>query len=77
LLRAWKKAPKEPASEATTKIAQVDLGSAEFDQHYRVYASPQRDDIWFHELFSPTFIVFLIEQAPKGSPSSTSKARSA
>ncbi|MGH2938386.1 MAG: hypothetical protein ACRDPE_09735 [Solirubrobacterales bacterium] len=46
--------------------SKVDLGSAEFDQHYRVYAAPQRDDIWFHELFSPAFIVFLIEQAPKG-----------
>jgi hypothetical protein len=46
--------------------SRVDLGSAEFDQHYRVYAAPQRDDIWFHELFSPAFIVFLIEQAPKG-----------
>jgi hypothetical protein len=44
----------------------VDLGSAEFDQHYRVYAAPERDDIWFHELFSPAFIVFLIEQSPKG-----------
>jgi hypothetical protein len=46
--------------------SQVDLGSAELDQHYRVYASPQRDDIWFHELFSPAFVVFLIELAPKG-----------
>jgi hypothetical protein len=46
--------------------SQIDLGSAEFDQHYRVYASPQRDDVWFHELFSPAFIVFLIESAPKG-----------
>jgi hypothetical protein len=46
--------------------SQVDLGSAEFDQHYRVYAAPERDDIWFHELFSPAFIVFVIEQAPKG-----------
>jgi hypothetical protein len=45
---------------------QVDLGSAEFDRHYRVYAAPERDDIWFHELFSPAFIVFLIEQASKG-----------
>jgi hypothetical protein len=45
---------------------QVDLGSAEFDQHYRVYAAPGRDDVWFHELFSPAFIVFLIEQALKG-----------
>jgi hypothetical protein len=45
---------------------QVELGSAELDQHYCVYASPQREDIWFHELFSPAFVVFLIEQAPKG-----------
>jgi hypothetical protein len=45
---------------------QVDLGSAELDQHYRVYASPQREDIWFHELFSPAFVIFLIGQAPKG-----------
>ena len=44
----------------------VDLGSAEFDGCYRVNASPKRDDVWFHELFSPAFIVFLIEQAPKG-----------
>jgi hypothetical protein len=44
----------------------VDLGSAELDACYRVYAAPQRDDVWFHELFSPAFVVFLIEQAPKG-----------
>jgi hypothetical protein len=44
----------------------IELGSAELDQCYRVYASPGREDIWFHELFSPAFIVFLIEQAPKG-----------
>lgn len=44
----------------------VELGSAELDQCYRVYASPERDDVWFHELFSPAFIVFLIEHAPKG-----------
>jgi hypothetical protein len=46
--------------------AQVDLGSVELDQHYRVFAAPERDDVWFHELFAPAFIVFLIEQAPKG-----------
>ncbi len=44
----------------------VDLGSAELDAHYKVYAAPGRDDVWFHELFSPSFIVFLIERAPKG-----------
>jgi len=46
--------------------SQIDLGSAELDQHYKVYASPKRDDVWFHELFSPAFVVFLIEMAPKG-----------
>jgi len=44
----------------------VDLGSAEFDGCYRVHASPKRDDVWFHELFSPAFLVFLIERSPKG-----------
>jgi hypothetical protein len=44
----------------------VELGSAELDQHYRVYAAPERDDVWFHELFSPAFIVFVIEGASKG-----------
>ncbi len=46
--------------------ARVDLGSAELDAHYRVYASPQRDDVWLHELFSPAFVVWLIERAPSG-----------
>jgi hypothetical protein len=44
----------------------AELGSAELDGCYRVYAAPDREDVWFHELFSPAFIVFLIEQAPKG-----------
>jgi hypothetical protein len=44
----------------------IELGSAELDQCYRVYASPDREDVWFHELFSPAFIVFLVEQSPKG-----------
>lgn len=44
----------------------LDLGSAELDAHYRVYADPQRDDVWLHELFSPAFIVYLIERAPTG-----------
>jgi hypothetical protein len=46
--------------------SQVDLGSAELDRHYRVFAAPGRDDVWFHELFSPAFIVFIIEMAPRG-----------
>jgi hypothetical protein len=44
----------------------LDLESAELDQRYRIFASPQSDDVWLHELFSPSFIVFLLEQVPKG-----------
>jgi hypothetical protein len=44
----------------------LDLESAELDQRYRIFASPECDDVWLHELFSPSFIVFLLEQAPKG-----------
>lgn len=44
----------------------LELESAEFDQRYRVFASPKSDQVWVHELFSPSFIVFLLEQAPKG-----------
>jgi hypothetical protein len=44
----------------------LNLESAELDQRYRIYASPKRDDVWLRELFSPTFIVFLLERAPKG-----------
>jgi hypothetical protein len=44
----------------------VDLESAELDRLYRIHAAPERDDVWLHELFSPSFIVFLIERAPHG-----------
>ncbi len=44
----------------------VQLESTELDQRYRIYASPDHDDTWLHELFSPSFIVFLLEQAPTG-----------
>ena len=44
----------------------IDLESSELDQHYRIFASPKRDDVWLRELFSPSFIVFLLECAPKG-----------
>lgn len=45
---------------------QVELESAELDRRYRIYASPQRDEVWLRELFSPSFIVFLLEAAPEG-----------
>lgn len=44
----------------------LNLESAELDRCYRIYASPQRDEVWLRELFSPSFIVFLLELAPAG-----------
>jgi hypothetical protein len=44
----------------------VDFGSAELESHYRIYAAPEREDVWLHELFSPAFVVFLIERAATG-----------
>jgi hypothetical protein len=44
----------------------VQLESTELDRRYRIFASPDHDDTWLHELFSPQFIVFLLEQAPTG-----------
>jgi hypothetical protein len=44
----------------------LELESAELDERYRIYASPQRDEVWLRQLFSPSFIVFLLDLAPKG-----------
>jgi hypothetical protein len=44
----------------------LDLESAELDRCYRIYASPERDEVWLRELLSPSFIVFLLDLAPKG-----------
>jgi hypothetical protein len=44
----------------------IELESADLDRCYRIYASPQRDEVWLRELFSPGFIVFLLDLAPKG-----------
>jgi hypothetical protein len=40
--------------------------STELNERYRIFASPQRDDTWLHELFSPQLIVFMLENAPTG-----------
>jgi hypothetical protein len=44
----------------------VDLESAELDRDYRIYAASERDEVWLRQLFSPSFIVFLLEKAPQG-----------
>jgi hypothetical protein len=54
------------AEELVRGRDRLDLESAELDSRYRIYASPRADEVWVRELLSPKFIVFLLEQAPRG-----------
>jgi hypothetical protein len=43
----------------------VRLESAALDKHYEIFSLKAQDQVWLHRLFSPTFIVWLGEEAPK------------
>lgn len=43
----------------------VKLESAALDERYEIFANEAQDQVWLRRLFSPTFIVWLGEQAPE------------
>jgi hypothetical protein len=43
----------------------VELESEALDERYEIFAGKEQDAVWLRELFSPTFIVWLTESAPK------------
>ncbi len=43
----------------------VKLESAALDERYEIFAGSEQDQVWLRRLFSPTFIVWLGEEAPK------------
>jgi hypothetical protein len=43
----------------------VKLESEALDEKYEIFASKDQDAVWLRQLFSPTFIVWLTEGAPK------------
>lgn len=43
----------------------VKLESEALDERYEIFAGKEQDQIWLRRLFSPTFIVWLGEEAPK------------
>jgi hypothetical protein len=43
----------------------VELESAALDKRYEIFAGKDQDQVWLRRLFSPTFIVWLGEEAPK------------
>jgi hypothetical protein len=43
----------------------VKLESEALDERYEIFAGPDQDQVWLRRLFSPTFVVWLAEEAPK------------
>ena len=43
----------------------VKLESEALDERYEIFAGKEQDQVWLRRLFSPTFIVWLGEEAPK------------
>jgi hypothetical protein len=63
--------PKElsdllPDSGPEKKLRPVNLESEFLAANYRISAGPELDQNWLRQLFSPSFIVWLAEEAPRG-----------
>jgi len=43
----------------------VKLESEALEERYEIFSSPEQDQVWLRRFFSPTFIVWLGEEAPK------------
>jgi hypothetical protein len=43
----------------------VKLESEALDERYEIFSSPEQDQVWLRRFFSPSFIVWLGEEAPK------------
>jgi hypothetical protein len=68
LLCQHKSGPRvfEGLEDAFRKSRQrVKLESEALDEHYEILSLKQQDPVWLRRLFSPTFVVWLGEEAPK------------
>ncbi len=43
----------------------VKLESEALDERYEIFSGPEQDQVWLRRLFSPTFVVWLGEEAPQ------------
>jgi hypothetical protein len=43
----------------------VKLESEALDEHYEIFSLKEQDQVWLRRLFSPTFVVWLGEEAPR------------
>jgi hypothetical protein len=54
----------EGVEDAFRSKERVRLESEAMEEHYEVFVTKEQDRNWIRQLFSPTFIVWLTEQAP-------------
>jgi hypothetical protein len=55
----------EGLEDAFRTKQRLELESEALDKRYEIFVSPNQDSNWMRQLFSPTFIVWLTESAPK------------
>jgi len=55
----------EGFEDAFRKSKRVELESEALDDRYEIFSSKDQDGNWLRQLFSPTFIVWLSDSAPK------------
>lgn len=55
----------EKLEDAFRSTERVTLESEALAERYEIFADPEQDQVWLRRLFSPTFIVWLGEEAPE------------
>jgi hypothetical protein len=55
----------EKLEDAFRSTERVKLESEALDERYEIFAGSEQDQVWLRRLFSPTFVVWLGEEAPK------------
>ncbi len=54
----------EKLEDAFRSTERVKLESEALDERYEIFSGKEQDQVWLRRLFSPTFIVWLGEEAP-------------
>jgi hypothetical protein len=55
----------EKLEDAFRSTERVKLESAALDERYEIFSGKEQDQVWLRRLFSPTFVVWLGEEAPQ------------
>jgi hypothetical protein len=55
----------DSAEDAFRRMQRLELESEALDRRYEIFFGPSDDELWMKQLFSPSFIVWLAEGAPK------------